>query len=207
MRSPTFPNLALKNRFGYNKGAMETSALIRAFKAGDREAFGGIYDVYVERIFRFHFSRTSNRELAEDLTSETFRKALEHLEDFKEGKGSLTSWLYRIARNTLIDHWRTAKPEDPIENAFDVGVSMDMAGAADTKEQLNQVKAYLAKLSDDERQVVLLRVWDELSYAEIAETMGRTEGSAKMLFSRTVKKMKQDLPFAVVMLFLINRIH
>lgn len=207
MRSLTSLNLALKNGFGYNKGAMETSALIRAFKAGNREAFGGIYDAYAERIFRFHFSRTTNRELAEDMTSETFRKALEHLADFSEGKGSFTSWLYRIARNTLIDHWRTAKAEDPLEEALEIGASVDMAGAVDAKEQLNQVKVYLTKLSDDERQVVLLRVWDGLSYAEIAEAMDRTEGSAKMLFSRTVKKMKQDLPFAAVMLFLVNRIH
>lgn len=200
-------NLALEKGFGYNKGAMETSALIRAFKAGDREAFGGIYDVYAERIFRFHFSRTSNRELAEDLTSETFRKALEHFADFKEGRGSFTAWLYRIARNTLIDHWRTAKADSPLEEAFEIGASIDMAGATDAKEQLGKVKAYLAKLSEDERQVVLLRVWDELSYAEIAEAMGRTEGSAKMLFSRTVQKMRRDLPFAAVMLFLVNRIH
>lgn len=207
MRSLISRSLALENGIGYDKGAMETSALIRAFKKGDQEAFGGIYDSYAERIYRFFFSRTGVRELSEDLTSETFRKALEHLANFKEGKGSFTAWLYRIARNTLIDHWRTAKTDAPLDEALEIGASIDMAGAADAKERLGQVKAYLAKLSADERQVVLLRVWDELSYAEIAETMGRTEGSAKMLFSRTVQKMRRDLPFAAVMLFLINRIH
>jgi len=186
---------------------VEVSALVRAFKKGDRNAFGGIYDEYAERIYRFFFSRTANKELSEDLTSDTFRKALEHLADYKEGKGSLTSWLYTIARNTLTDHWRTAKGDAPLDEALELGASIDMAGHADAKEQLAKVKAYLTKLSADERQVVLLRVWDELSYAEIAETMGRTEGSAKMLFSRTVQKMRRDLPFAAVMLFLINRIH
>lgn len=207
MRLPTFRSLALENGIGYDKGAMETSALIRAFKKGDREAFGGIYDAYAERIYRFFFSRTGARELSEDLTSDTFRKALEHLTDFKEGKGSFTAWLYRIARNTLIDHWRTAKVDAPLDEALEVGASIDMAGAADAKERLSQVRAYLAKLSADERQVVLLRVWDGLSYAEIAEAMERTEGSAKMLFSRTVQKMKRDLPFAAVILFLVHRIH
>lgn len=157
MPLPTFRNLAFENEISYHKGAMETSALIRAFKAGNREAFGRLYDSYAERIYRFHFSRTANRELAEDMTSETFRKALEHLSDFKERRGSFTSWIYTIARNTLTDHWRTVKADAPLEEAATLGVCFDMAAHADAKEQLEKVKVYLTKLTDDERQVVLLR--------------------------------------------------
>ena len=80
--------------------------ILREYQAGNLEHFGEIYDVYIKKIYNFIYYKTHHKETAEDLTSETFRKALSNIKSFDTHR-AFSSWLYRIAQNTVIDHYRT----------------------------------------------------------------------------------------------------
>lgn len=177
---------------------------IRECKKGNLEAFGTLYSLYAKKIYNFLFYRTYRKELAEDIASVAFMKALENIGQFDEQKGNFSSWIYRIAQNALIDHVRKERPSVPIEDIFDFGEGDNAEEKLDVEENLKEVKKYLEALSAEQRELVRLRVWDELSYKEIAELTGKTEGSCKVMFSRIVAKMQKEIPNALLLLILFR---
>ncbi len=176
---------------------------IQSCQKGNLKEFGILYDIYVKRIHDFVYFKTYHKETAEDLTSKTFMKALENIKNYDAKIGTFSSWLYRIARNTVIDHYRTSKNTSDIEDVWDLSSDQDIQLDFEAKEDLAKVKAHLAKLSPENRDIVILRVWQEMSYAEIAEVLGKSEGSCKMMFSRTIAKLKKEMPVATFVLFML----
>jgi len=179
--------------------------LVDAYHYGDREAFGVLYDRYIEKIYRFIYYKTFDTEIAEDLTSSTFFKALNKIGTLDTTKGGFSAWLYSIARNTVIDHYRTNKfSANTGEDVFDLVSEELVAETVDTNQTLKRVTAYLSNLSREQREIVTLRLWEERSYQEIAEIIGGTETAARMSFSRTMKKLRADLgnlsPLAIILL-------
>lgn len=158
---------------------------------GDTEAFGVLYDRYLDKIYRFIYYKTFAREVAEDITSEVFHKALRNATSFNSAKGGFSTWLYQIARNAVIDHYRTAKRDIPLEDTFDVGVDERTPEALDAISDLGRVTDYLKTLTATQREIIMLRVWEEKSYREIAELVGGTEGSVKMTFSRSIRELRE----------------
>lgn len=171
--------------------AAEESALIVRCQQGDTAAFGILYDRYVRKIYDFIFYKTFHKETAEDLTSLVFTKALNGVAGFTGG--SVSAWLYRIARNAVIDHYRTAKTTVDIADVWNLDDGRELEIETDLKRQLDEVKRYLKTLSAEQRDIVIMRVWQGMSYAEIAAALGKTESSSKMMFMRTVKKMRKEL--------------
>ena len=111
-----------------------------------------IYDAHLERIYRYHFARTRHRETAEDLTGHTFLKAYEHFSGFDASKASATTWLYRIARNTLIDHLRRLRPSQPVDELAELLPSgEDTANGVLAREAVEQAHALLARLTPEQR--------------------------------------------------------
>ena len=100
---------------------IDEKKIIKDCKKGDLEKFSGLYDVYIGKIYRFIFYKTSHKETAEDLTSETFTKALKSIEGFSANKGTFQAWLFRIARNTVIDFYRTKKDLKNIDDVWELG--------------------------------------------------------------------------------------
>jgi len=179
--------------------------LIERCQAGDTEAFGLLYDANVRRVYDFIYYRTHHRETAEDLTSDVFLKVFAKLADFDARKGTFTAWIYRIARNRVIDHYRASKGTEDIEDVWDLLASGDdPARDADAAERLREVERLMADLPAAQREVVIMRVWDGLSYAEIAEAIGKSEAACKMSFSRGVAALRKNAPLAAMMLILIN---
>lgn len=171
----------------------------------DMSPFLGIYDTHHERIYRYHFARTRHRETAEDLTSHTFLKAYEHFSRFDASKASATTWLYRIARNTLIDHLRRLRPSQPVDELAEMLPSgEDAAQGVIAREAVEQARTLLAHLSEEQRHIVLLRVWDDLSYAEIADIIGKKEGACKMAFRRALQTMRQHAGPTALLLLLFS---
>jgi RNA polymerase sigma factor (sigma-70 family) len=167
--------------------------LVRQALSGDTHAAARLYDAYARRIYDYLYYRCHHRETAEDLASQTFLKALEKLGSFDQEKGSFSAWLHRIARNALIDHFRATKPADDIEDVFDrLRSGDDPSRDAETAERLRAVEKRVAELPSAQREVVLLRVWDELSYAEIAAITGKSEAACKMSFSRAMSGVRED---------------
>jgi len=171
---------------------MEDDAVfVLKVQSGTTAAFGVLYDRYLDKIYRFIYYKTFSKEVAEDLTSDVFHKALEKIGSFDGEKGTWSAWLYRIARNRVIDHYRTTKTAVPLEDIFEVGVDDRTAEALDATRALKQVKDYLETLSPKQREIITLRVWEEKSYREIAEIIGGSEDSVKMAFSRIIRELRE----------------
>lgn len=171
---------------------------------GDGEAFGRLYDVYIKKIYNFVYYKTHHRETAEDLTGRIFMKALENISSFSQEKGSFSSWLYKIARNTVIDHYRAAKFDTNIEDAWDISSDSDMACDTDTRLKIEDIRKFLCLLRPIERDVVIMRVWQEMSHKEISEVIGKSEDNCKVIFSRAVVSIRKQMPLAALVALLIN---
>jgi len=179
--------------------------IIENCQQGDVEAFGILYEAYIKKIYDFIFYRTMHRQIAEDLTSQTFFKALKNIKKYNAEKGSFSTWLYQIARNTVIDNYRKAKPEIDLDKAYDLSSNENMTESIDHKQSLEKVEQYLSKLSPEQRELITMRLWDSLTFKEIAEITGKTEASCKMTVSRILVKMRMEMTlitFIIASLFL-----
>ncbi len=167
------------------------------------QEFTDLYDQYADKIYNFIYYRTSHRETAEDLTSRTFIKAWENINQFNEQKGAFSSWLYSIARNNVIDHYRKEKATMDIDLVLDLSSNENVEDATHAKVQLDKVKEYLKELPQEQQDIVIMRVWDDLSYKEIAAILQKSEASTKMSFYRTMEKIQQNFPVAAMILLMI----
>jgi len=180
-------------------------SLISACQAGDAQAFGQLYDRYFKKIYSFVYYKISHKENTEDLVSDIFYKALNNLSKFNSRKGSFNSWLYRIARNTVIDYYRTNKNSQDIETVSDLSFSTELGDDLDRSFQIAEIEDKMKLLNDAQREIIILRVWQQLSYKEISEIVGKSEANCKMIFSRGIKELRLSLA-SLVLLFtmLIN---
>jgi RNA polymerase sigma-70 factor (ECF subfamily) len=163
--------------------------IISRYQQGEAEAFGELYDLYANSVYSFIVYRVSNREVAEDLTSDVFIKALQAMSWFDPSRASLRAWLYQIARNRVIDYYRTHKPTDDLELAATFPAASDVVADLETAQERELVKKLLGELPPEQRDLVMMRVWDELSYKEISEITGQNENNLKVQFGRVVKKL------------------
>lgn len=171
---------------------MENEAdILERAQAGDSEAFGLLYDYYLDAIYRFIYYKVFSREVAEDLVSDTFFKALRQLQSYNSSRGRFNSWLYQIARNTVIDHYRTKKENVPIDDIFDLGHDERTPDQLDAVAGLAKVEEYLKALPARQREIITLRIWEGKSFDEIASILGGTEGSVKMAFSRSIRQLRE----------------
>ncbi len=163
--------------------------------AGDPQAFARLYDGYVDRVYRFIFFRVGDEQTAEDLTSQVFLKSWEHLANYEVRGISFGPWLFRIARNLVIDHYRTRKDHDPLEMDDDLnpevapGVSVDSAIAA--KLEADHLRKAMEGLTEDQRTVLTLKFVEGFSTAEIAEIMGKRQGAIRALQLRGLQALAE----------------
>jgi RNA polymerase sigma-70 factor (ECF subfamily) len=172
----------------------EDNLVLRSAK-GEPEAFAALYDRYHEPIYRFIYLRTGSREEAEDLTHQVFLAAWEHLGSYESKGHPFSSWLYRIARNRVIDHYRVRRDTVELESpeAINISDGLDIEFAVDATLALDKVKDAIRKLSHDYQEVVILRFVEELSLKETAAAMERSEGAVKLLQHRALKELRAHL--------------
>jgi len=183
---------------------MNIEEAVKLCKKGKLEKFAFLYDSYVEKIYRFIYYKTHHKETAEDLTSDTFLKALEKINSFKEG--SFQAWLFKIARNTVIDYYRKKKSVLNIDDVWDLGKTDNIVKDLEMKEKLEKVYDSFSKLNSIQREIVLLRIWEDMPYKEIAEIVGKKEGACKMIFTRAISKLKNEIPL-ILLLLLCSKIY
>ena len=168
--------------------------LVAEAKAGDREAFGRIFDAYVGPIHRFIASRVNSPSDAEDLTQLVFVKALEALPRYEARGIPFGGWLFRLVRNAIIDQIRTRRDHLSLVDA--VTRETDDAGPeakAALQDDLDRVAAALAELTDDQREVIELRFFAGLNVLETAVAMGRQEGTVRGLQFRAIAALRREL--------------
>lgn len=182
---------------------IDDKQIITQCQKGDLERFGQLYDKYIKKIYDFIYYKTTHKETAEDLTSQTFFKAMDKIGGFDNSKGTFSAWLYQIARNTVIDFYRTKRKEANIEDIWDLAGNDDLERDIDTKEKLAKVEKYIAKLKSEQREIIIMRVWQDMSYQEIVAIKGKSEASCKMIFSRAMAILRKEMPLALfIFLFL-----
>lgn len=182
----------------------ENIQLVARAKAGDKTAFSELYDKFIKPIYTFIYYKTHHKETAEDITSQVFMRAYNNLKSFDQDKGTFSAWIYRIARNAVIDHYRSARPTTDIEDVWDLVGKEDIERDAHARIELAKVEIYLKELPAEQRDIVIMRVWQEMSYAEISEALGKSETSCKMMFSRTVATLRETMPLPVLLIFLFG---
>ena len=176
----------------------DLQALALSSQQGDREAFGKLYDHFAKKIYNYLYYRTYRRDLSEDLASLTFLKALEKLDTFKPDRGPFSAWLYRIAHNALMDHFRAKKGQVSLDDVKEIAGKSDVESDAENRLKWQKLEPFLKKLSPRDRDIILMRVWDGLSYREIGEVLGSSEASCKMAYSRAVRFLRSELPLLLI---------
>src|SRR4026207_1532565 len=160
--------------------------LVLQAQDGNSEAFGQLYDAYMERIYRFVYFRVEDQQTAEDITSQVFLKAWSNLDRFSFNRTPYLAWLYTIAHNAVIDHYRTRKVTTALD---DVQLSQPDAAEAvenqiDLTVEMKTIKTAMQSLTDDQQQVLHLRFIEGMSNTEIAQQLGKREGAIRALQMR-----------------------
>jgi RNA polymerase sigma-70 factor (ECF subfamily) len=164
--------------------------LLQLAKAGDSEAFAQLYDDSIERIYRYVYFRVTDEQTAEDLTSQVFFKAWENLDRCKSTGAPFIAWLYTIARNAVIDYYRTRKNTVALEEASSLA-SEDLAPdeAIELQFETETLQLALQELTDDQKQVIVLKFIAGMSTDEIAEHLGKRAGAVRALQMRALQAL------------------
>lgn len=180
--------------------------LVIACQNGNPEKFGELYDAYIRKIYDFIYYKTHHKETAEDIASAVFLKAFEKIKSYDCAKGSFSSWVYQIARNSVIDHYRTKKIAVNIDDVWDLAGRDDVARDFDIAQKMDKVEKYINSFNGEQRDIVILRVWQEMPYKEIAEIMGKSEAGCKMAFSRAMAELRKNMPLELFIYFLFLKL-
>jgi RNA polymerase sigma-70 factor (ECF subfamily) len=176
-------------------------ALVRAAQQGDADAFGRLYDRYVDVVHRFVLYRVGDRSLAEDLTSETFLRALRRITTVSYQGRDVGAWFITIARNLVFDHVKSSRYRLEVVTAEVSDGQLAATSPASSPEHevlaaatAAELMRCVAKLNSDQRECVELRFLHGLSVSETAQVMGRNEGAVKALQHRAVRRLAQLMP-------------
>ncbi len=169
---------------------LEEARLVDEAKAGNPEAFARLYDAYVERVTRYVYFRVSEAIDTEDLVAQVFLKAWENLDRYKMGTSPFIAWLYTIARNLVIDHYRTKKNALPLEEAIALPSDMEMPDEeAQTRFDLQAMRDALQFLTSDQQQALILKYIAGLPNDSIAKIMKKQEGTVRGLQMRALQTL------------------
>ena len=178
-----------------NPADNEEDVLTRASQ-GDRDAFGLLYERYIDRIFNYVYYRTGNLHDAEDLTARVFQRAMNHIQNYTDRGVPFSAWLYRIAHN-LVANWhrdRSRRQEIPIN---DVPVLPSKGDHPERNlvrsQEQDALLRFIRRLPDERQNLLILKFVENMSNAEIGAIMGRSEGAVKSLYHRTLLALRDQL--------------
>lgn len=163
--------------------------------AGDRDAFGMLYERYIDRIFNYVYYRTGNVNDAEDLTARVFQRAMNHIVNYTDRGVPFSAWLYRIAHN-LVANWhrdRSRRQEIPISDAPLIAKGDAPEASIVHTEQQESLLRLIRSLPAERQTLLILKFVEHYSNAEIGAIMGRSEGAVKSLYHRTLLSLRDDI--------------
>ena len=175
----------------------ENEGLVARAKDGDRAAFAALYRQYLPTVYKFLFYRVGNKTQAEDMTAEVFLRALRKIGDFTWTGADFGAWLLRIARNLVLDEAKSSRARLEVLNDEMPEDSAGQSAPAEAAclEKLTNVEVYKAikKLRPDQQEVITLRFLHGMGVGEVAEVMGKKEGTVRTLQFRGLKALEKIL--------------
>jgi RNA polymerase sigma-70 factor, ECF subfamily len=190
------PEEATRADAGPQKGSVEeVRQLVDRAQQGDRAALEELYLLYFDRIYSYLHMSVGNRHDAEDLTTQTFMKMLESIKRFRWQSAPFSAWLFRIAHNLAMDHFRASRRWQPEEDVPEpVGDTEPSAEAAAFQSIGRQSMLDLIEnLSQEQKQVLTLKFVFNLPNAEVATILGKTEGAIKSLQHRALVSLQKQI--------------
>ena len=157
----------------------------------DPKVFGELYKRYVEKIFRYLYSRIGNRHEAEDITAQTFLAAFESFDRFRQD-GHFASWLFSIARNKTMDRFRLQKKTQLIDEVNNIPVDNDPVFEVIQSEQTAVLSKLIRSLPQEDRELLRLRFLAEMSFPEMAHLLHRNEEAVKKSMYRLLARLKSQ---------------
>ncbi len=158
----------------------------------DANALADLYDQYYDRLARYIASRTGNRDLAEDMAGDVFVRAVENFGSYQERGLPIQAWLFRIAHNLLIDHYRRSSKRQTIalDDAMELAGSSDPTTEVEQRLSMERVSEMMQRLNPAQQEVISLRFMGELSSQETGAVMGRTSGAIRELQRTALKALR-----------------
>ncbi len=175
---------------------MEDDKLLKKAKKGEGVAFGELYDKYAPKVYRYVFLKLNGKKSdAEDLTHEVFLSAWKNMENFDDRGVPFMSYLYKVARNAVIDHWRTVRPTYDIETIAEerFSVDPDIAGKIDFDSDMIAVKECLSKLEPVYQDVLIMKFIEDFSNREVARALEKSEGAVRVIQHRALKQLRKEI--------------
>jgi len=169
--------------------------LVEKSQKGDADSFGILYDIFADKIYKFVFYKIGNTEV-EDIVSDIFLKAWRNISGFKKKvDAKFSSWLFCIARNRVIDFYRTKKENISIDNMpylYDENerLQTELINEKLSMEHLSQA---LFRLKEKDREIIVLRYFEEMSYNEISKILDKKEGNIRVILSRAINKLRDAI--------------
>jgi len=180
---------------GSDQELLSESELIALASDGDADAFGALYEKYIDQIYNYIYFRTSNVKDAEDICSRVFIRALHHIERYEDRGYPFSAWLYRIAHNLVVNWYRDRERSDEISLGDQYPPPTMDGNVEDRIEKENETEELLSvihKLPEDRKELLILKHVEGLTNTEIGQIMDRTEGAIKALYHRTLESLRDD---------------
>jgi RNA polymerase sigma factor (sigma-70 family) len=182
------------NRDHSEEPTSDEATLVQRAIGHDPEAFGRLYDVHVDRVYRHIYYRVGNQQDAEDLTQQVFLKAWQAIDRYKRKTSPFIAWLMTIGHNLMVDFYRTKKDNSYLEaEALADGPTSSPEQAAETSLEQQRLRRAILKLGSDEQQVVVLRFIEGFEFSEIASVLNKREGNVRVILHRALVKLRSIL--------------
>ncbi len=171
----------------------QDDSLLQRVQDYDPAALGEIYDRYAARIYNYIYYRLGDARLAEDLTGSVFVKMLEAIRRDKSWNTSFSGWLYRIAHNLVVDHFRRNREDTVSVDDHPLVSDLDPVKLVEHRLESERLRRAIAQLTDEQAMVITCKFVNGFSNAEVAEMLGKTEGAVKSLQFRAVASLRRIL--------------
>jgi RNA polymerase sigma-70 factor (ECF subfamily) len=172
----------------------DEATLVRRAIDHDAEAFGKLYDMHIDRVYRHIYYRVGNEQDAQDLTQQVFLKAWQAIDRYKKTASPFVAWLMTISHNLVVDFYRTRKDKAHLEaEVLADGPGSSPERAAETSLEQQRLRRAILQLGRDEQQVVILRFIEGFEFAEIASVLKKKEGNIRVILHRALVKLRSIL--------------
>jgi len=172
----------------------DEAILVQRAIGHDAEAFGRLYDMNVDRVYRHIYYRVGNEQDAEDLTQQVFLKAWQAIHRYKKKASPFVAWLMTISHNLVVDFYRTRKDTVHLEaEVLANGSALSPEQAAEASFEQQRLRRAILQLGGDEQQVVILRFIEGFEFSEIASLMKKKEGNVRVILHRALVKLRDIL--------------